>query len=68
LWKLKFDKLIGLCRDLKAPDRFEYNCLVEAIDYEGQLPQLSVAVANKDTSSGKAISFSFNLSPPNVKG
>ncbi len=68
MWKLKFDKLLGLCRGLKTPDRFEYNCLVEAIDYEGQLPQLPGAVANKDTSSGKAISFSFNLSPPNVKG
>ncbi|CAK9868954.1 unnamed protein product [Sphagnum jensenii] len=49
------DCLTDLCtssRGLKTPDRFEYNCLVEAIDYEGQLPQLSVAVANKDTSSG----------------
>jgi len=58
-----------LCRGLKTPDRFEYNCLVEAIDYEGRLPQLPAgAVANKDTSSGKAISFSFKLSPPNVRG
>ncbi|CAM6040506.1 unnamed protein product [Sphagnum compactum] len=49
------DCLTDLCtysRGLKTPDRFEYNYLVEAIDYEGQLPQLPGAVANKDTSSG----------------
>jgi hypothetical protein len=60
---LEVDNLLGLCRSLTTPDRFEDNCLVDAIDYEGHLPQLSGAVDNKNTYSGKVLTFSFNLAP-----
>jgi hypothetical protein len=60
---LEVDNLLGLCRSFTTPDRFEYNCLVDAIDYEGHLPQLSGAVDNENTFSGEALTFSFNLAP-----
>jgi hypothetical protein len=60
---LEVDKLLGLCRSLTTPDSFEYNCLVDAINNEGHLPQLSGAVDNKNTYSGKVLTFSFNLAP-----